>query len=303
MTGPEDPGLPCAHHLNVVPRSTRLPRARRGTSGSSTKRVARWRWTAWSSCGRLPIRRAQMRLFSVPIEDREDLRWCSETCEPVGSHRVELGGLAGLDENFAIPENQSDGAFQDVEPVTPWVNSLIECPCERRDAHLHDDPAGGVVQAGEWPIYHAVRCVACRPDDDVVAVVVACQNLVHCCVQGSGQVGQVVDSQTPMPGLDPADGGGTDQGASGQLVERPALGQPQAAQTAPGDVLDSTVLLHGHDGMPKRERVPAPSRMVPVSACATWRDRVPTPGRPLWLMTVMRAELRFFAHAGASTGR
>ncbi len=195
-----------------------------------------------------------MRLFPVPVEDREDLHRSAETGEPVGSHRVELSRLAGFDEDFAITENQSDRALEDVEPVTPGVHSLIGCLGGRRDAHLHHDPARRVVQAGEWPMHTAVGCIAAGPDDNVVAVVAGRQNFVHRGVQGAGKVGEVVDSQPPMPGLDPADGRGTDQAASGELVERPALCQPKAAQTAPGYVLDSTVVLHRHDRMPNEKR-------------------------------------------------
>src|SRR3546814_10708855 len=124
----------------------------------------------------------------------------------------------------------------------------------RRDAHVGDGAAGGVVRAGERPVHHAV--VVGRADglDHHVVAVVGAEQVVDGGLERPRQVGQLVDGQAPVPGLDPADRRRSDVRARGQLVERPAPGLAQAPQATADEVFHAAgrFLLHQQDAMRKR---------------------------------------------------
>src|SRR5687768_5625933 len=116
---------------------------------------------------------AEVRLLAVAIEDHHDLDGAAVAGDPRWRHRVELGGLAGLDEMLALAEEQSCGALEHIEPIAPGVNLWLGPLLGRRDAHLGDGSTGRIVEASERPVHGAVaEIVADRTNDDIVVVVV-----------------------------------------------------------------------------------------------------------------------------------
>lgn len=202
----------------------------------------------------------------MAIEDREDLDRAPVADDPVGGHGVELGSLAALDQVLAFTEDETGGALEDVEPVSSRVHAGVGLPFGCRDAHLCDDSSGRVLLAGEWPMNSPIAIFGAGGANDDFVFVVAADDLVDRGLQGPGKIGELVDGQAPVPGLEAADSGCTDVGSAGQLVQTPASAQAKAAEPSSSDVLEARrrcVLLHWQDSMPITRRVPTLDGMDP----------------------------------------
>ncbi len=88
-----------------------------------------WRWT-WAA---MAIRLKTMRTSAGTVDGRERVR--SQGCE--------LGGLASINDDLAVPEMQPHPTFQDEEPVVPGMNPLLGRFAARSDPHLQRDRAAG----------------------------------------------------------------------------------------------------------------------------------------------------------------
>ena len=94
-----------------------------------------------------------------------------------------------------------------------------------------------------------------RPDHHVV-VVVGLDELVDRGVQCPGEVGQLVEADPPVPGLDPAQRRRAEEAASGQVVERPAPGHPQPSDPLADQGVDVAFLRHAQESMSAAQGVP-----------------------------------------------
>lgn len=82
--------------------------------------------------------------------------------------------------------------------------STVRTLLRRRDAHLGHRATGRIVQPRERPVHDAVAGLAASWADHDVFVVIASKDLVDRGFEGPSEIGQVVDRQPSMPGLDPA---------------------------------------------------------------------------------------------------
>ena len=112
----------------------------------------------------------------------------------------------------------------------------------RFEAHLHGDGATGGRLSIQ--VVRSPEVLGDRTDDHVV---VGARRRAG----GRGRPGapgkryQDVEADRSLAGLDPADGGGAQVGARGELVERQAERRPQAAKPRADDLLDVIGLGHG----------------------------------------------------------
>src|ERR1017187_7479929 len=83
------------------------------------------------------------------------------------------------------------------------------------------------------------------PDHDVV-VVLGLDEVVDRGAECPSDHGQLVEADAAVAGLDPAQCRGAEVAAPGQVVERPATCDPQAADTLPDERVNITVLRHTH---------------------------------------------------------
>lgn len=61
----------------------------------------------------------------VSVEDHDELGRAVDGHEGVGRHGGELGRLAGLDSDLAIPQPQAHPSLGDEKPIVTWVDPLL----------------------------------------------------------------------------------------------------------------------------------------------------------------------------------
>lgn len=172
----------------------------------------------------------EVRALPVVVEDAQDLGRPAVRLDGVRDHGGELGGLARFDPDGALAEDQRDGPRQDREPVLARMHSQLigpGAPGLVGDPHLGDGGTGRSGASVQHPGGQPALLVALRPDHDIL-VVGALHQLVERDSQGAGQSRELVEADAPVAGLDAAQGGGAQEGALREVVERPAAGLPQA---------------------------------------------------------------------------
>ena len=128
-------------------------------------------------------------------------------------------------ERVVLVEVESGGPRQDGEPLVPRVHADPPRGATSRDPHLRDDEAVWLVLSGEQPRGATVGGVAPGVDDDVV-VSRELDELVDGRAEGTGDGGELVDRDPPVPRLDAAERRGTEATPPGERVEGPAAGEP-----------------------------------------------------------------------------
>lgn len=158
-----------------------------------------------------------MGALAVAVEDHDELGRAVDGCEGMRCHRAELGGLAGLDEDLAFTERQVHSPLEDEEPVVTGVDPLLRLPACRFQSHLDRDRGAG--RAAQPPGRALAGRARHRPDDHVV-VAAHVEQRIEVDLEGRCERQEDVEADRPLAGLDPADRGGTEVRARGELVER-----------------------------------------------------------------------------------
>jgi len=179
--------------------------------------------------------------LAVAVEDHNEFGRAVDGCEGMWRHGGELGGLAGLDGDVAFAERQAHAPVDDEEPVVTGVHPPLGRPSGRFESHLDGDRGAG------WSAQHPggarPRAARCGVDDHIV-VAAQVEERVEVDVERPCQGQQDVQADRPLACLDPADGGGTQAGACGELVERQAQCVPEAPQAGPNRLFDLVELRH-----------------------------------------------------------
>lgn len=173
--------------------------------------------------------------LTIAVKEHDHLGGAVDCGERVGSHRVELGGLAGLDGDAPPTEHEQHPPLEHEEPVVADVDPLRGLGGGGIEPHL--DRRGGRRRTAEHPS-GAFRRPGGHWPDDYVAVVGARQQRVEIDLQGAGEGQQYIEAKGAPPRLHPADGRGAEVGAYRQLVERQAEGRPQTAQALTDQAVD-----------------------------------------------------------------
>src|SRR5690242_6677313 len=110
-----------------------------------------------------------------------------------------------------------------------WVDPRLGTSACRFESHLDSD--GAASRPVQHPRRLLARFVWSGSDDDIVCTAHV-EQLVQIDLEGRRERQQDVEADRPLTCLDPADGGGTELGASRELVERQAEGVTEATQTS-----------------------------------------------------------------------
>ena len=94
--------------------------------------------------------------------------------------------------------------------------------------------------------------VAARADHHVV-LADRFHQLVEAGAERPGDQHQLVDGDTPVAGLDAAEGGRAELAAGSEGVKRPAAGEPQPPDPGPDGGIESIFLRHWQDSMPLKQ--------------------------------------------------
>ena len=86
------------------------------------------------------------------------------------------------------------------------------------------------------------------PDHDVL-VALGFDEVVDRGAEGASDRAQLVETDPTVAGLDPAQRRGAEIAASGEVVERPAACDPQAADALSDQDIEVTVLRHTQESM------------------------------------------------------
>jgi ubiquinone/menaquinone biosynthesis C-methylase UbiE len=105
------------------------------------------------------------------------------------------------------------------------------------------------VIAGEQPGRPPACVIAYRPDHDIV-VIDGFDELVKRGAECSRDRDQLVESDSAVPGLDSAQGRGAQEAASGEGIQRPSPGEPQAFDPLADETVEVEILRHKQDPMP-----------------------------------------------------
>src|SRR5205807_858865 len=136
---------------------------------------------------------------TVAIEDDKQLRRSVAGCEAVRGHCVELGRLAGAQDEVPGAESEGDGAGEHVAPVASRVDAELTGCGLWFDADLEgNDPAPG---SGERPDRAAVGAGGNGPDDHVV-VRGGVDEGADVDLQGLGEALEQVEAEVSLAGLD-----------------------------------------------------------------------------------------------------
>ena len=144
-------------------------------------------------------------------------------------HRRELGCLTGRDIQGSLAEAEPHPSLEHVEPIVSRVHLLRRWAVVGLESHL--ERRGGSRRTAERPGQGVVHGRGDRPDHDVVVTGVVGQQRVEVHLQRPREWHEHVQADRAATGLDAADGGGTQVGPRRERVERPAVGQTEAAQS------------------------------------------------------------------------
>ena len=175
------------------------------------------------------------------VEDHDQFGGAVHGDAGVGGHRGELGGLAGLDEQLPVAEQQHDPAHGDEQPVVAGVNLLLRPPIGGLEAHL--DGCGVAGRPAQHPRRAPFGIGRDRADDHVV-VLAHVEQRVEVDLQGAGQRYEHIEADGPVPGFDAADGGGAEVRPGGEVVEREPQRVAQAAQPRAHDTFHLVGVAH-----------------------------------------------------------
>ena len=153
----------------------------------------------------------------MSIEDREDLDGTAMARDDVRHRGIEVSGLAGPHEVFAVSELETGGALEHIDPFAARMDLRLASSPGRKSG-LGDDPAQRIVRTCEQPVGGPVDDVAGRLDEDVVVRTPA-EQVVDRRTQRVGESSQLVEGDAALTGLEAADRGGPDEAPLGQLVE------------------------------------------------------------------------------------
>lgn len=184
--------------------------------------------------------------LTLAVEDHDDLGRPVDRSHCVGSHSRELGGFPGLDHDLTLAEIEAYPSLDDEEPVVTGVHTLLGWSPGRLETHL--DRTGSAGRSAQEPGRVPARPARRGADHDVV-VPSHVEERVEIDLERPGQGDENVEADRPFSRLHPADGGGAEVGAGGELVERQAQGGAQASQAGTHHLFDFDFFHWGSLGL------------------------------------------------------
>jgi len=179
--------------------------------------------------------------LTLAVEDHDHLCGPVDGHKSVGRHGGELGGLADLDIDLAVAEQQPNSTLEHEEPVMARMDAFVGDAPRRHEAHLHRDRGAG--RSAEHPRRAITRLVRRWPDDDVV-VAGDVEEDVDADLERGRQWEQDVEAERALAGFDATDRGGAEVRARPEVVERQAEGGAEGTKPGPHDLFDVSGFDH-----------------------------------------------------------
>ena len=189
--------------------------------------------TMSGTCSAGRRRGADVRAFALLADEAEELDGAGAGgSEPVRGAGVELRGLAGLEDEVVLAEDQAERAVEDVDPVIALVGAQVGLgvvASGREDELVGLDSAGS---AGERQDDRAVAAGDRAQVDAGVAGGRRVDELVEGDPVGASERQQLLERGAPQAGLEPGQRAGGDAGLRGEVGERDVAAQAKAASAS-----------------------------------------------------------------------